>query len=142
LSHREPQFFTTSTGVLPRRSLLFYYPIPVPVNSPSMVNANEPANLEEVEKEIRSIHSSTSTSMDHDYDMDVDADADVEKLGSDGESIRIETESTTSVRAPGTGNGKGKGVMGKVMSRISTRSSWKDPGPPPDGGWAAWTQGV
>jgi hypothetical protein len=33
-------------------------------------------------------------------------------------------------------NGKG------AVTRTSTKSSWKDPGPPPDGGLRAWTQGV
>jgi hypothetical protein len=28
----------------------------------------------------------------------------------------------------------------RVVTRISTKSSWKDPGPPPDGGLLAWTQ--
>jgi len=90
------------------------------------------ASVDETTKEIQSMHSSTSTSSNHDFDM--------EKQESDGESDRIEVESVTSVRGPG--NGKGKGVMGKVMSRISTRSSWKDPGPPPDGGLIGWTQGL
>jgi hypothetical protein len=27
-----------------------------------------------------------------------------------------------------------------VITRMSTKSSWKDPGPPPDGGLLAWTQ--
>jgi hypothetical protein len=29
-----------------------------------------------------------------------------------------------------------------AVTRTSTKSSWKDPGPPPDGGWVGWTQGV
>ncbi|KAI9150137.1 MFS-type transporter dbaD [Paramyrothecium foliicola] len=33
----------------------------------------------------------------------------------------------------------GHGIMSQVVSRISSRSSI-DPGPPPDGGWQAWTQ--
>ena len=36
---------------------------------------------------------------------------------------------------------KARGALGTVLSRISTRASCKDPGPPPDGGWVAWTQG-
>ena len=35
----------------------------------------------------------------------------------------------------------GRGLAG-VLSRMSTKSSWKDPGPPPDGGTKAWMQGV
>ena len=29
-----------------------------------------------------------------------------------------------------------------AITRTSTKSSWKDPGPPPDGGWIGWSQGV
>lgn len=28
------------------------------------------------------------------------------------------------------------------VTRTSTKSSWKDPGPPPDGGMSAWAQGM
>lgn len=28
------------------------------------------------------------------------------------------------------------------VTRTNTKSSWKDPGPPPDGGVGAWTQGM
>jgi hypothetical protein len=27
-------------------------------------------------------------------------------------------------------------------TRVSTKSSWRDPGPPPDGGLTAWSQGA
>ena len=37
--------------------------------------------------------------------------------------------------------GKGTGVAG-ILSRISTRTSVKDLGPPPDGGLVGWTQGA
>lgn len=33
-------------------------------------------------------------------------------------------------------------VVFRTLSRFSTKSSWKDPGPPPDGGLAGWTQVV
>lgn len=39
------------------------------------------------------------------------------------------------------GKGKGSGLA-NVLSRISTRTSIKDPGPPPDGGMVGWTQGA
>lgn len=29
-----------------------------------------------------------------------------------------------------------------AVTRTSTKSSWKDPGPPPDGGLVGWTQGI
>ncbi|EHK97720.1 putative Riboflavin transporter MCH5 [Glarea lozoyensis 74030] len=38
------------------------------------------------------------------------------------------------------GSGKGKGVLDGVVTRTSTKASWKDPGPPPDGGMGAWLQ--
>jgi len=39
------------------------------------------------------------------------------------------------------GLGLGLGVLGRI-TKTSTKSSWKDPGPPPDGGWSGWMQGV
>ena len=32
------------------------------------------------------------------------------------------------------------GIIHKVLSKTLSRSSWKDPGPPPDGGAEAWIQ--
>lgn len=31
-------------------------------------------------------------------------------------------------------------VAKRILTRISTKSSWVDPGPPPDGGFKAWLQ--
>jgi hypothetical protein len=31
-------------------------------------------------------------------------------------------------------------IAQRILTRISTKSSWKDPGPPPDGGFKAWLQ--
>lgn len=39
------------------------------------------------------------------------------------------------------GERDGLGVLGKILTRLSMKSAWKDPGPPPDGGWNAWVQG-
>ena len=36
----------------------------------------------------------------------------------------------------------GSEEKGGAVTRMSTKSSWKDPGPPPDGGWIGWTQGM
>jgi hypothetical protein len=36
----------------------------------------------------------------------------------------------------------GEGAKDGPVTRTSTKSSWKDPGPPPDGGWVGWTQGA
>ncbi len=32
-------------------------------------------------------------------------------------------------------------VYREAVTRTSTKSSWKDPGPPPDGGLSGWSQG-
>lgn len=40
-----------------------------------------------------------------------------------------------------TSNGPGK-YLEKVLSRVQSRSSYVDPGPPPDGGLTAWTQAL
>ena len=37
--------------------------------------------------------------------------------------------------------GHGVGAIGRVLSRVTSRSS-VHPGPPPDGGWPAWTMGT
>ncbi|MCJ1457028.1 hypothetical protein MMC28_007394 [Mycoblastus sanguinarius] len=47
----------------------------------------------------------------------------------------IPDEKTPAVSGPG-------GVLSKVLSRATSRSSYIDPGPPPDGGVAAWTQAL
>jgi hypothetical protein len=38
------------------------------------------------------------------------------------------------------GGSRAASALGAGVTRTSTKSSWKDPGPPPDGGWA-WAQG-
>lgn len=108
-------------------------------NFDSMVEENELANLD-LDKDIQSIHSGTSSSHTH-HDQYVDADIDIEKQDeSRGSEDAIAVEPTTTRR---TGASAGaKGVISKVISRISTKSSWIDPGPPPNGGLTAWMQGV
>ena len=59
----------------------------------------------------------------HDDDHAED-DSDAEDAGGDGD---------------GDGDNAQDGVLGRVLSRITSRSSY-DPGPPPDGGWVAWSQ--
>ncbi len=37
---------------------------------------------------------------------------------------------------------EGRGVLSKTLSKVVSRASTKStPGPPPDGGWLAWSQG-
>lgn len=50
----------------------------------------------------------------------------------DIESCRIATNIPQDTELNGTG----------PATRIGTKSSWIDPGPPPDGGMVAWTQGA
>jgi hypothetical protein len=50
----------------------------------------------------------------------------------DIESCRVATNIPQDTEVNGTG----------LATRISTKSSWIDPGPPPDGGTVAWTQGA
>ena len=38
---------------------------------------------------------------------------------------------------------EGRGVLSKTLSKVVSRASTKStPGPPPDGGWLAWSQGT
>ena len=83
----------------------------------------------EKDVEIQSLHSSSESL--HELD-----DEKIEKKGRDEEEVE-----------EGEGGGKeeeGRGALGLVarLTRSSTKSSWKDPGPPPDGGLSGWTQGV
>lgn len=39
-------------------------------------------------------------------------------------------------------SGAGYEGLKNGVTRTSTKSSWKDPGPPPDGGWVGWSQGT
>lgn len=48
-------------------------------------------------------------------------------------------ESDQDPAGAGAGADRPAGVLDRVLSRITTRSSI-DPGPPPDGGWVGWSQ--
>jgi hypothetical protein len=68
---------------------------------------------------------------------------DKEEKGLRGEEVDVgaEEEELDENDPHGDGYG-GKGdELGISATRTSTKSSWKDPGPPPDGGWKGWTQG-
>lgn len=89
--------------------------------------------------EIQSIHSTSRSSSRQD---DIE-EGDVEKglrqerkadVEDDSRQVRCGEEDMVK-------EGKGKGLKA-IISRVSTRGSWKDPGPPPDGGWNAWTQSM
>jgi hypothetical protein len=68
------------------------------------------------------------------------SDSESESSERDGEFITMrEGEDIEAYRIPSNGLYPGKEAP---VTRTSTKSSWKDPGPPPDGGLGAWTQGV
>jgi len=71
---------------------------------------------------------------------------DIEKGGNESDVGKMEDldlvigeEGGEMKRDEDSGDGCG---AGGVMQRIRTNKSWKDPGPPPDGGLLAWTQGL
>jgi hypothetical protein len=79
--------------------------------------------------EIEEPHSSSSSSHSEDLEKgprDVTERGDIEVLQFDGNDVMRDEES-----------GKKDAI-----TRTSTKSSWRDPGPPPDGGWVGWSQGV
>jgi hypothetical protein len=81
----------------------------------------------EKELEIRS-HTQSSESLDRRHDMDKE-----EK----GEEAEVDEKDPH-----GDGYGGKENALETGVTRISTKSSWKDPGPPPDGGWKGWIQGM
>jgi hypothetical protein len=88
--------------------------------------------------EIQSIHSSSQSS-NHDRGVGVGRDGDVGKGSRSREMEKGDIEGVNEFQNElGAGKVKEKGKV----TRTSTRGSWKDPGPPPDGGWTGWTQGV
>lgn len=92
-------------------------------------------------------HESSSNTFDKDVeDQRVQSDSESEN-GTETESSERDGEFMT-MREGGdveayrvASNGLYSGKEAPV-TRTSTKTSWKDPGPPPDGGLGAWTQGV
>lgn len=66
---------------------------------------------------LASLHSSRSSSSEGD--------------GEAGDEDEVEVEEVIGEEHPS--------VLDRVLSRVTSKSSY-DPGPPPDGGWLAWTQ--
>ncbi len=92
--------------------------------------------------------------------VDEHSAVDVERNIQDGEGSSSSTSATSYLDAPkqedpgadaasgddeekktDTHNGSG-GILEKVLSKVQSRSSYIDPGPPPDGGLEAWTQAI
>lgn len=83
-------------------------------------------------------HTQSSSSLDRSHDMDKEER---------GEEVDIEAEEEeideNDPHCDGYGGKEDDLGMGTgIVTRTSTKSSWKDPGPPPDGGWSGWTQGM
>jgi hypothetical protein len=95
--------------------------------------------LDGKEVEIQSLHSSSeSSNHDRKRNVEKEGDVDVEK-GRGGEKDEGEMRREENIGKESKGNGL---RLKSVISRVSMRSTVKDPGPPPDGGWRAWSQGV
>jgi hypothetical protein len=78
----------------------------------------------------------SSGSLERSRDHDIDKEEKGEELDIEAEEDEIDENDPH-----GDGYGGKENVMGTAATRSSTKSSWKDPGPPPDGGWSGWTQG-
>ena len=99
-------------------------------NRKSIEGPNNSADSFSKDLEVQSLASSSS---DHNVD-------DIEERGG-----RTMTENGDIEAYPGALNDPQNQVWsGKEcpVTRTSTKSSWKDPGPPPDGGLSGWTQGT
>lgn len=91
------------------------------------------SSLEALDKdiEIQTLHSDS-----HDSEIIEEVD-DASNQESDVESGKGQIQKINSSEKEGFRNEKLEAV-----TRTSTKSSWKDPGPPPDGGLVGWTQGI
>jgi hypothetical protein len=122
-----------------------------------MVDQAQDVETESLDKEIemQSLHSSSSSSHHTSHDRhaagEIDDDVELGRKNSMTEKGDIEAypDAVNDPMNEEYSGGDKRGEEGKsnrkilnVLSRISTKSSWKDPGPPPDGGWSGWTQGT
>lgn len=95
---------------------------------------NRPQNIAEVDLEKAedelSIHSSGSSSQ-HASESDAKDAAETHTLREQAQEEEVQFSRVETNKL---------GVLKSALSRTSTKSSWKDPGPPPDGGLKAWIQ--
>ncbi|KAG0647081.1 Aspyridones efflux apdF [Hyphodiscus hymeniophilus] len=101
--------------------------------------------------ELQGAQSSSATSFEKDLEIQshsprsssTQRQSDISK-GEKAEEIDVEAEPDEfDENDPHAGGYAGPGdgsALGTRATRTSTKSSWKDPGPPPDGGWIGWTQ--
>jgi len=109
-----------------------------------MVVPKEPQNPSQasLEKEdITSIHSSDS-SVHHDQHGDIERGIFEQKV--DGRTLTEKGDIEAypdSVNEPPNAEDREWERENGPATRVRTKESWKDPGPPPDGGWSGWKQG-
>jgi hypothetical protein len=98
------------------------------VDSTSIPNAVQDPSPDRLDKdvEIQTIHS----------ESDDNGEGGEESSGKDEKFLSMTAKGDIEAYPVGSNEGKEAPV-----TRTSTKSSWKDPGPPPDGGAGAWTQG-
>ena len=100
-------------------------------------------DLEDKTSQIQSLHSS-SRSPNHDRIDDTEKGwvKDEEMARPRDEEVADEEVNEARKEDEGKVKGQGLGLM-SVISRVSMRSTAiTNPGPPPDGGWRAWSQGA
>lgn len=100
------------------------------------LHADKPLHEVEKEDDDLSVHSS-SFSSHHSAMQQSDVQPTTQYM-----SMTAKEDSTSISANPDGASQNGKlGVKSlRVLTRTSTKSSWKDPGPPPDGGLKAWLQ--
>jgi hypothetical protein len=84
-----------------------------------------------------------------------DKDAEIQTVGSDSQDLEKQDDEERDTDIEAGSNEPQQQIWSAIshrnnhigpeeldaVTRTSTKSSWKDPGPPPDGGWEGWTQG-
>jgi MFS family permease len=73
---------------------------------------------------------------------DNDLDVDIERYGSEFPAPSLHAPSSKSAGPVSSAGGPLKTTLSRTLSRIRTKDSGIDPGPPPDGGLKAWTQAI
>ena len=81
-------------------------------------------------------HAQSSTSLDRSHDLDKEEKGDEVDAEADEEDI-----DENDPHGNEYGGRIDEGMGADAVTRTSTKSSW-NPGPPPDGGWSGWTQGM
>jgi hypothetical protein len=96
---------------------------------------NSSADKLDKDIEIQSIH--TDSSAHNETDIEEGNSKRDERFMTITEKGGIEAYPDDPQNEPYSGSAKDRAV-----TRTSTKNSWNDPGPPPDGGWIGWSQGA